>query len=44
MSKRSLKVWRGDASGGQFETRSVEVDEGMVVLDLVHLVKSEERR
>jgi succinate dehydrogenase / fumarate reductase iron-sulfur subunit len=41
VSKRSLKVWRGDASGGQFETHEVEVDEGMVVLDLVHLVQAE---
>ncbi|MCB9685368.1 MAG: succinate dehydrogenase/fumarate reductase iron-sulfur subunit [Alphaproteobacteria bacterium] len=34
--KRTLRAWRGDASGGKFEEYTVEVDQGMVVLDLVH--------
>jgi succinate dehydrogenase / fumarate reductase iron-sulfur subunit len=41
VSSRTLRVWRGDASGGQFESYEVEVDEGMVVLDLVHLVQAQ---
>lgn len=35
MAERTLRVWRGDKSGGKFEEYRVEVDPGMVVLDLV---------
>ncbi|MEM6928453.1 MAG: succinate dehydrogenase/fumarate reductase iron-sulfur subunit [Myxococcota bacterium] len=41
MTERTLRVWRGDASGGTFEEYTSEVDEGMVVLDLVHFVQAE---
>ena len=41
MSSRTLRVWRGDANGGAFEEHTVAVDEGMVVLDLVHTVQRE---
>ena len=41
MADRTLRVWRGDASGGAFEEHTVEVDTGMVVLDLVHRVQAE---
>ena len=41
MAKRSIRVWRGDQSGGQFEEYSVEAGEGMVVLDLVHIAQAE---
>jgi succinate dehydrogenase / fumarate reductase iron-sulfur subunit len=41
MAERTLRVWRGDASGGAFEEHTVEVDPGMVVLDLVHKVQAE---
>ena len=41
MAKRTIRVWRGDQSGGQFEEYSVEAGEGMVVLDLVHLAQAE---
>jgi succinate dehydrogenase / fumarate reductase iron-sulfur subunit len=37
--KRTLRAWRGDASGGRFEEYTVEVDQGMVVLDLIHRVQ-----
>lgn len=36
MAERTLRVWRGDKSGGDFEEYKVAVDPGMVVLDLVH--------
>src|ERR1700747_416487 len=32
----TFKIWRGDASGGAFRDYTVEVSEGMVVLDAVH--------
>ncbi len=41
MSERTLRAWRGDKDGGRFETYTVEVDEGMVVLDLIHRVQAE---
>jgi succinate dehydrogenase / fumarate reductase iron-sulfur subunit len=34
-NKRTFHIWRGDASGGEFQTYETEVDEGMVVLDAV---------
>lgn len=41
MPERTFNIWRGDASGGGFESYSVEVDEGMVVLDGIHRVQVE---
>ncbi len=41
MAERTLRAWRGDASGGSFKNYTVDVDEGMVVLDLVHKVQAE---
>ena len=41
MAKRTLRAWRGDANGGSFEEYTTEVDDGMVVLDLVHKVQAE---
>jgi succinate dehydrogenase / fumarate reductase iron-sulfur subunit len=35
-----LKIWRGDKTGGEFKDYTAEVDEGMVVLDLVHQVQA----
>jgi succinate dehydrogenase / fumarate reductase, iron-sulfur subunit len=40
MSKRTFKVWRGDAKGGEFKTFEVQVDPGMVVLDVLHRIQS----
>ena len=43
MSKRrTLKIWRGDSSGGEFKTYEVEVGPGMVVLDAIHRVQAEQ--
>ena len=39
MAKRSFRVWRGDAKGGEFATYEVEVDSGMVVLDVLHRIQ-----
>jgi succinate dehydrogenase / fumarate reductase iron-sulfur subunit len=36
----TLRVWRGDAKGGEFKDYAVEVEEGMVVLDVVHQVQA----
>src|ERR1700747_2707275 len=32
----TFKIWRGDATGGEFRDYTAEVAEGMVVLDAVH--------
>jgi succinate dehydrogenase / fumarate reductase iron-sulfur subunit len=42
MSKRTFKVWRGDATGGELKTFEVEVDPGMVVLDVLHRIQARE--
>ncbi|MDD9936698.1 MAG: succinate dehydrogenase/fumarate reductase iron-sulfur subunit [Myxococcales bacterium] len=41
MSKRTFRIWRGDAEGGEFEEYTVEVGPGMVVLDAIHRVQAE---
>jgi len=41
MGKRTLRAWRGNAEGGKFEEYTCEVDEGMVVLDLIHRAQAE---
>jgi succinate dehydrogenase / fumarate reductase iron-sulfur subunit len=38
--KVTLRVWRGDKSGGDFKSYETETDEGMVVLDVVHQVQA----
>lgn len=41
MATRTFKVWRGDASGGEFKEYTVEVQPGMVVLDGLHRIQAE---
>jgi succinate dehydrogenase / fumarate reductase iron-sulfur subunit len=41
LTKRTLRAWRGDQTTGRFETYTTDVDEGMVVLDLIHKVQAE---
>jgi len=36
----TMRVFRGDASGGDFEDYTVEMDEGQVVLDVIHTVQA----
>ncbi len=40
MAKRTFRVWRGDALGGDFVSYEEEVTEGMVVLDVLHAMQS----
>jgi succinate dehydrogenase / fumarate reductase iron-sulfur subunit len=42
MSKVTFRIWRGDARGGDFKSYQSEVSEGMVVLDVVHRIQSEQ--
>jgi succinate dehydrogenase / fumarate reductase iron-sulfur subunit len=35
-----MRVWRGDASGGEFKEYRVPTQEGMVVLDVVHTIQA----
>ena len=39
--KATFKVWRGNAQGGQLESYTTEVSEGMVVLDAIHQIQAE---
>src|SRR5207302_577711 len=38
----NLRVWRGDASGGDFASYVVPVEEGEVVLDAIHRLQAEQ--
>jgi succinate dehydrogenase / fumarate reductase iron-sulfur subunit len=40
MAQYTLQVFRGDKSGGGFQEYTVEVDEGQVVLDVVHTIQA----
>lgn len=42
MSSATFRVFRGDAQGGALQDYSIEVQEGMVVLDAVHLIQAEQ--
>ena len=37
-----MKVWRGDASGGDFQDFRVQAEEGEVVLDVLHRIQAEQ--
>jgi succinate dehydrogenase / fumarate reductase iron-sulfur subunit len=39
---RTFKVWRGDANGGEFQQYDIQVDEGMVVLDVLHRIQAQQ--
>ena len=41
-STRTFRVWRGDASGGDFVDYATDVTEGMVVLDAIHHIQAEQ--
>ena len=38
----TFRIWRGDATGGEFKDYTTEVSEGMVVLDAVHQIQAEQ--
>jgi succinate dehydrogenase / fumarate reductase iron-sulfur subunit len=39
-TKRHFRVWRGDASGGEIQDFDVEVNDGEVVLDIIHRLQA----
>jgi succinate dehydrogenase / fumarate reductase, iron-sulfur subunit len=41
-TEATFRIWRGDASGGDFQEFKAKVEEGMVVLDVVHLIQAEQ--
>lgn len=42
MSEVKMKVWRGDADGGEFENYTLPQVEGEVVLDVIHRIQATE--
>jgi len=40
MAKRNFRVWRGNIEGGEFVEFQVDVDPGMVVLDVLHRIQT----
>ncbi len=42
MSERVFRIWRGDARGGDFADYRVSVDQGMVVLDVLHRIQAQQ--
>jgi succinate dehydrogenase / fumarate reductase iron-sulfur subunit len=41
-TKRHFRIWRGDESGGDLQDYQVEVNEGEVVLDVIHRLQATE--
>ena len=42
MAKRTFRIWRGDAKSGEFKDYEIDVDQGMVVLDVLHRIQSQQ--
>ena len=42
MAKRVFKVWRGNREGGEFTRFDIDVDPGMVVLDVLHRIQAQQ--
>lgn len=42
MASATFRIWRGDANQGGFADYETEVSEGMVVLDAIHQIQSEQ--
>lgn len=42
MSKYTFRIWRGDSASGEFVDYQTEVDDGMVVLDVLHRIQAEQ--
>ena len=40
MATATFKIWRGDANGGDFQSYTTDISEGMVVLDAVHDIQA----
>src|ERR1044071_7109073 len=41
MALATFQIWRGNSSGGKFESYTTELSDGMVVLDAVHQIQAE---
>ncbi|MHC4179764.1 MAG: succinate dehydrogenase/fumarate reductase iron-sulfur subunit [Planctomycetota bacterium] len=39
-ARATFRIWRGDSSGGEFRDYTIDVEDGMVVLDAVHRIQS----
>ena len=39
--ERNFKIWRGDSRQGEFKNYSIQLEQGMVVLDAIHRVQVE---
>jgi len=37
-----MRVWRGDANGGEFRDYNIATGEGMVVLDVIHAIQAQQ--
>ena len=42
MSEYTFQIWRGDSSSGEFVEYKTEVDDGMVVLDVLHRIQAQQ--
>jgi succinate dehydrogenase / fumarate reductase iron-sulfur subunit len=42
MAERKFRIWRGTKDGGGFADYDVHVDEGMVVLDVIHRIQAQQ--
>jgi len=42
VATRTFRIWRGDARGGEFRQYEVQVDPGMVVLDVLHRIQAQQ--
>ena len=42
MRQATFRIWRGDQSGGEFQSYTTEFEEGMVVLDVVHQIQAQQ--
>ena len=42
MNSVTLRIWRGDKDKGEFKDYTTQVDEGMVILDVVHQVQAQQ--
>ena len=42
MAEVTMRIWRGDASGGEFASYTLPQNEGEVVLDVVHRIQASE--
>ncbi len=42
MARVTFRIWRGDATGGEFRDYTTEAAEGMVALDVLHKIQAEQ--